>query len=52
MKKLIKDKIHVPGGKLILTVDERLSKLDLKSLAPEKLAEANKHLNKMRSLPK
>jgi hypothetical protein len=32
--------------------DERLNNLDEKALAPNKLAEANKHLKKMRSLPK
>lgn len=38
--------------KVKLTVDEKLSKLDLKSQAPKQLAEANKRLKKIKSLPK
>jgi hypothetical protein len=38
--------------KVNLTVDENLSKLNVKDLAPKKLAGANRHLKKMKSLPK
>jgi len=52
MKKLIKVKKGLFDQKINFIHDERLDNLDLKSLAPKKLAEANKHLKKMRSLPK
>lgn len=51
MKKPIKKKKNLFGGKVTLTIDERLNKIDLKALAPKKLAEANRHLKKMKSLP-
>lgn len=52
MKKLIKKQRSLFGQKVIVTVDERLNQLNVETLAPEKLAEANKHLRKMKSLPK
>ncbi|MHA4811669.1 hypothetical protein ACX0G9_26470 [Flavitalea flava] len=35
-----------------MIVDEKLNKLKGEILAPKKLEEANKHLSKMKSLPK
>ena len=52
MKKPSKKHKSIFDQKVILTVDERLDNLDLKALAPKKLAEANYHLKKMKSLPK
>lgn len=52
MKKLIKKQENVFDRKITLTVDERLNKLNVEVLAPKKLAEANRHLKKMKSLPK
>jgi hypothetical protein len=40
------------GSEITLTVDENLNKLKGRILAPKKLEEANKHLKKMKSLPK
>jgi hypothetical protein len=52
MKKIEK-KVTTPWGhEMTLTVDENLNKLKGKILAPKKLAEANKHLRRMKSLPK
>lgn len=52
MKKLIKKQKGLFDRKVNLTVDEKLSKLNVKALAPKKLAVANRHLKKMKSLPK
>ena len=52
MKKSTKKQKSVFDQKVILTVDKRLNNLDLKALAPKKLAEANRRLKKMKSLPK
>jgi len=52
MKKLVKKQKSLLDRRVNLSVDERLSKLDMKALSPKKLAEANKHLKKMKSLPK
>ena len=52
MKKLIKKPGRTTGRKMNLTIDERLDKLNAEVLAPKKLAEANRHLKKMKSLPK
>jgi len=52
MKKIVKAKKGLFGHKINFIVEERLSNLNLEALAPKKLAEANKHLKKMRSLPK
>jgi hypothetical protein len=40
------------GQEITLTVDENLNNLKGRILAPKKLDEANKHLRKMKSLPK
>lgn len=40
------------GRKITLAVDENLNKLKGKIMAPKKLEEANKHLKKIKSLPK
>ena len=52
MKKLIKKGKSVFDLKVTLTEDERLNKLNIQSVAPKKLAEANKHLKKIKTLPK
>jgi hypothetical protein len=52
MKKSAKKQQSVFDQKVNLTVDKRLNNLDLKALAPKKLAEANRRLKKMKSLPK
>jgi hypothetical protein len=51
MKKQIKKRKSIFARKVTLTVDERLSKLNVEALAPKKLAEANLHLKKMKTLP-
>ena len=52
MKKLIK-KSNIQSDNVIkIVVDERLNKINVETLAPKKLAEANRHLRKMKSLPK
>jgi hypothetical protein len=51
MKKLVKAKKGLFDLKFNITVDPRLDNLNLQAQAPKKLAEANKHLKKMR-LPK
>jgi hypothetical protein len=51
MKKITKKK-GLFDHKFTLTVVDRLSKLKLEEQAPKKLAEANYHLLKMKSLPK
>jgi hypothetical protein len=52
MKKLIKKQKSIFDRKVTLTISEKLSKLNVEALAPKKLAEANMHLKKMKSLPK
>ncbi len=52
MKKLAKKKKSLWDYKLTFIVSEDLNKLKGKVLAPEKLELANRHLRKMRSLPK
>ena len=52
MKKIEKKVKTSWGHEMTLTVDEKLNKLKGKILAPKKLEEANKHLRKMKSLPK
>jgi hypothetical protein len=52
MKKAVKSKNELFKQKLNLIVDEKLNALKGKVLAPRKLAEANEHLKKMKSLPK
>jgi hypothetical protein len=51
MKK-VKEKKGLYNQKINFIHDERLDNLDLQAQAPKKLAEANKHLKKMRGLPK
>jgi hypothetical protein len=51
MKKVVKKK-GLFDHKFTLTVVERLKKIKLEAQAPEKLAEANLSLSKMKSLPK
>jgi hypothetical protein len=52
MRKLIKKPGRTVGRKINLTIDERLDNLNVEALAPKKLAEANRRLKKMKSLPK
>lgn len=52
MKKSVKKPENLLGGKLNIIVDQRLTRLQGKILAPKKLEEANERLSKMRSLPK
>jgi len=52
MKKSTKKPAGLWGGKLNITVDDRLTQLQGKILAPEKLEEANRRLSKMKGLPK
>ena len=52
MKKVAKNGKSIFGRKVNLTTDEKLNKLDVKTLAPKKLAEANRRLKKLNSLPK
>ncbi len=52
MKKAVKIENVVFGKKVTITVDEQLNKLKGKVLAPRKLAQANKSLRKVTSLPK
>ena len=47
-----KMKLHFWEGELNLVVDENLNKLKGKPDDPEKLAEANRRLRKIKSLPK
>jgi hypothetical protein len=51
MKKMER-KVTSLGQEITLTVDENLNKLKGRILAPKKLEEANKHLRKMKHLPK
>jgi hypothetical protein len=52
MKKQSKKSPNLFDRKIILIVDEKLNQLKGKILAPKKLAEANKLLSKIKSLPK
>ena len=52
MKQRIKKVTTSWGKEITLIVDEKLNKLKGKILAPKKLEEANKHLRRMKSLPK
>jgi hypothetical protein len=52
MKKIEKKVTTSWGQEITLTVDENLNKLKGRILAPSKLEEANKHLRKIKSLPK
>jgi len=52
MKKRIRISKGILNAKVTLTIDKELSKIDVKTLAPEKLAEANRRLDRMKSLPK
>ena len=52
MKKIEQKTTTSWGREITLTVDENLNKLKGRILAPKKLEEANKHLRKMKSLPK
>jgi hypothetical protein len=52
MKKIERKVMTSWGHEITLTVDVKLNKLKGKILAPKKLEEANKHLRKMKSLPK
>lgn len=51
MKKTPKKRKSMFKGKLKLTVDERLEKIDIYKIAPKKVAEANERLRNMK-LPK
>ena len=52
MKKRTKKSADLFDRKITLVVDEKLNKLKGKILAPKKLAEANKLLRNIKSLPK
>lgn len=52
MKKVAKKGKSILERKVNLTPDEKLNKIDVKALAPKKLAEANRRLKKLNSLPK
>jgi hypothetical protein len=52
MKQRVKKVTTSWGTEITLIVDENLNKLKGKILAPKKLEEANKHLRKMKSLPR
>jgi hypothetical protein len=52
MKKITKKKQRLFGKKIVFIVDKNLNKLKAEELAPEKLAMANEHLRKIKSLPK
>lgn len=52
MKKQPKKSTNLFDREITLTVDEKLNRLKGKILAPKKLAEANKLLRKVKSLPK
>ncbi|GGB19715.1 hypothetical protein [Puia dinghuensis] len=51
MKKTTKKKRGLFDHKVIFIVDKRLNNLNVEAMAPEKLAEANRKLSKMK-LPK
>ena len=52
MKKITKKEQGLFERKIVFIVDKNLNKLKAEDLAPEKLAMANEHLRKMKSLPK
>jgi hypothetical protein len=52
MKKSLKKPAGLWPGKLNIVVDDRLTQLQGKIWAPEKLEEVNKRLSKMKGLPK
>ena len=52
MKKASKSHASLFNHKVNITINEELNKLDLKTLAPQKLELANKRLRQMKSLPK
>jgi hypothetical protein len=52
MKKTSQKTTNLFDREVSLTVDEKLNRLKGKVLAPKKLAEANKLLRKVKSLPK
>ena len=52
MKRKTKKKPGIWEPKVNFVADEKLNALKAKDLAPEKLAIANVHLKRMRSLPK
>jgi hypothetical protein len=52
MKKVPQKKQHLFDQKIVFIVDKNLNKLKAEELAPEKLAEANRHLKRIKSLPK
>ncbi|MDP4131426.1 MAG: hypothetical protein Q8918_16010 [Bacteroidota bacterium] len=52
MKKLAKNPGQIVSHKVTLTIDERLNELNVEALAPKKLAEANRRLKWIKSLPK
>ncbi len=51
MKKLTRKKQGLFERKIVFIFDKNLNKLKAEDLAPEKLAMANEHLRKMKSLP-
>lgn len=51
MKKVTKSYSGLFDKKITFTIDEKLTKLQGKIMAPKKLEEANKHLSRMKSLP-
>jgi hypothetical protein len=52
MKKVFTSHSELFNQQVTITIDERLGKLKPENLAPKKLEEANRHLRKMKSLPK
>ena len=52
MKKAPQKKRSLLDRKIAFIVDKNLNKLKAEELAPEKLAEANQHLKRIKSLPK
>jgi hypothetical protein len=52
MKKAPQKKSSLLDQKIAFVVDKKLNKLKAEELAPEKLAEANRHLKRIISLPK
>ncbi|HEY4063713.1 MAG TPA: hypothetical protein VGM30_17515 [Puia sp.] len=52
MKKQSKKSSNLFDREITLIIDEKLNQLKGKILAPKKLAEANKILRKVKSLPK
>ena len=52
MKKLTKKPGKIVSHKINFTIDEKLNELNVEALAPKKIAEANRHLKRMKSLPK